>query len=1036
MAKIMFILFDIFNMFCNTNSMSRVPQRAKRVGVHVRPVDEKLQEERHLNQEFKKKMKDLPNVTISGATVRIYSWDDIVGLAGSIVVTSGNKLEEYGSVNDQRMGVVDSNERCENCFKIDCEGHFGIAKFPRPICNPIFIKEINNILKCVCHTCGRLLMKKELLENKGFLNLQGEARFLAIKTYCEKNRVCKRTEEEKWVGCGQRRGATIKCEQNPIYITKTKKDEEFGLIKYTNDKKVSNKESSNVEIKPVSAVLELFNCIPVEDIVLMGFDKTFHPRDLIMRGLPIIPLIARPPSIEDGVVYVDQITSVYKEIVNKISKQSKDPSHDQNLDMDIYDKLKRLYFKSSDTGTNKSEFLSISERLQGKEGIFRKSLMGKVCGNCGRGVAGPDVALEFGEVGIPSGIARKNTKPIKITSWNRDHVIRLSKEGSVVNYISKGIRYAFNPKKTYEFAIGDEIERELKDGDRIIINRQPTLHAPSIMGHQVKIHNGTNIRAPLAITPPMNLDFDGDEMNDWAPQSPDVDAEVAELMDVKSNIISRENNKPSMGLVMNSVVGSYMMCRPHVKVTEGMLQDFKDLLTRKTDLDTIDERLERYQIDHLSGRGVLSILFPPDFYYNQGSVVILEGILVEGMLTKAHVGPSHRSIIQELHKKYGKLRAAEFITCAPWIINRWLMEHGLSVSLKDMIVIETDPNTGKKVNRAERVVNAEMSMIRLKIASIGPKQEDKDLEEQRQRDISAALNVSISIGRNLAKDILKPDNSVRIMGDEGSGTKGSLSQMAQMIGLVGQQFLNNQRLQPSITNNTRLFVCFAPHDESPEANGFVRQSLIKGVGIVELYAMCQAAREALVKGSLEPATTGDSQRKQVKALENILTAYDGSIRNNVGSIFSTTFNCGFSISEMVKVEEIPRFCDLRNIIREHNASKGWVHKSVVKSGNLVQEIGKKRKIKAVEYQVREPLFLNLDQKITKFERTRLIGARARQLANNDQPKIEIIDSDLYDATRIATREYDQGLIDICAIRKDALGNVNMVYPTLENIAAY
>jgi DNA-directed RNA polymerase beta' subunit/DNA-directed RNA polymerase subunit K/omega len=982
-------------------------------------------EDAHLTQEFRDKMEALPNLTVKGATVRLFSWDEISGSRGrdglaNVIVNSGKKTETIGSVNDPRMGVIDSNARCSNCFKIDCEGHYGLIKFPRPICNPAFIKEIYHILRCVCHTCGRLLMTEQLMKQKGFLELSGEARLVAVKDYCKKSTECKRKQSEKWLGCPERRGPIIECGHNPEYISNFKKDDDQGQIFYTNG-------GGTKRVKEIQDVLDLFECIPLEDIILMGFPSTFHPRDLIMKGIVVMPTVARPHSIEDGVMYLDQTTTAYKEIATKIAKSKTDKTQDENLDTDLYTRIRMLFFKSEATGNNPGT-LSITERMQGKTGFFRRLMMGKVVGSCGRGVASPDPSLEFGEAGVPESIAVKTTKPIKITSWNKAWVRSLAKQGKLTTYSHKGIRYPFDKKKEYTFAVGDVVERHLMDGDRITLNRQPTLHAPSMLGHKAKIHSDATIKAHLSITTPTNLDFDGDV---GIPQSSEVDAEVQELMDVRSVLISRENNRPSMGLVLNSVVGAYMLCMQNVDITERMLVDLRQLIVNKEDLETIDERLEKYKVDRLSGKGLLSNLFPADFYYNQGSVVIIQGILISGMLTKSHLGTSHRSLVQELHKKYGKKRAGDFLTSAPWIINRWLMEYGLTVSLKDMTKFETDQTTGERYNVADRIAEREYTKIKIKVSALGGKRDNQEEEDQRQQELTASLTSSNAIGAQVMDEILGPTNNIRVMGEGGSGTKGTLSQISQMMAMVGQQEVGGRRVQPSMANNTRTLPCYPEGDESPEACGFVPHSLIHGVDIVGLFNMCLQGRQALIQSGLGASETGDEQRKQTKTLENICTDYDGSVRNIIKNIFSSSFNCGYSISESVQVEEIPRFIDLRTVIRDFNSSQGWVHNSIAPKqliGAPKRGSSKVKQLKAIE-----PVFLNYDSRITKFERARIISARSIQLYEGDEPKVEIEEEDLMDPVRIATREFDLGLLDIYVIRKNPLAEITTVLPTLENI---
>jgi DNA-directed RNA polymerase II subunit RPB1 len=96
---------------------------------------------------------------------------------------------------------------------------------------------------------------------------------------------------------------------------------------------------------------------------------------------------------------------------------------------------------------------------------------------------------------------------------------------------------------------GYKVERHLQDGDHVVINRQPSLHKMSIMGHRVKVLPFETFRLNLSVTTPYNADFDGDEMNMHVPQSYESMAEVKELMAVPKQIISPKSNSPIMGLV-------------------------------------------------------------------------------------------------------------------------------------------------------------------------------------------------------------------------------------------------------------------------------------------------------------------------------------------------------------------------------------------------------------------------------------------------------------------------------------------------------
>lgn len=60
-------------------------------------------------------------------------------------------------------------------------------------------------------------------------------------------------------------------------------------------------------------------------------------------------------------------------------------------------------------------------------------------------------------------------------------------------------------RKEYELKYGDIVERHLKDGDIVLLNRQPTLHKQSMMGHRIKVINDPSLltfRMSVSITTP------------------------------------------------------------------------------------------------------------------------------------------------------------------------------------------------------------------------------------------------------------------------------------------------------------------------------------------------------------------------------------------------------------------------------------------------------------------------------------------------------------------------------------------------------
>lgn len=68
-------------------------------------------------------------------------------------------------------------------------------------------------------------------------------------------------------------------------------------------------------------------------------------------------------------------------------------------------------------------------------------------------------------------------------------------------------------RRIIKLEIGDIVERNLKDGDTVLLNRQPTLHMASMQAMEVLVKPYKTFRFNLAIAKPFNADFNPSESN-------------------------------------------------------------------------------------------------------------------------------------------------------------------------------------------------------------------------------------------------------------------------------------------------------------------------------------------------------------------------------------------------------------------------------------------------------------------------------------------------------------------------------------------
>lgn len=184
--------------------------------------------------------------------------------------------------------------------------------------------------------------------------------------------------------------------------------------------------------------------------------------------------------------------------------------------------------------------------------------MGKRVDFCSRTVITPDPSLAIDQVGVPHQVAKGQTVPETVTPQNIEKLRLLVQAGPsswpgakyIIRHDNRQIDLSqIMCRSDVHLEYGYKVERHLQDGDYVVINRQPSLHKMSIMGHRVKVLPYETLRLNLSVCTPYNADFDGDEMNMHVPQSYETLAEVKELMAVPKQIIAPKSNSPIMGIV-------------------------------------------------------------------------------------------------------------------------------------------------------------------------------------------------------------------------------------------------------------------------------------------------------------------------------------------------------------------------------------------------------------------------------------------------------------------------------------------------------
>ena len=150
------------------------------------------------------------------------------------------------------------------------------------------------------------------------------------------------------------------------------------------------------------------------------------------------------------------------------------------------------------------------------------------------------------------------------------------------------------------------------------------------------------------------------------------------------------------------------------------------------------------------------------------------------------------------------------------------------------------------------------------------------MQESFEVQVNKRLNDARDKSGNLALDGLVSSNRLRNMVIAGS--KGSNINISQIMACVGQQNVEGGRIPFGFSRRTLPH--FAKDDFGPESKGFVESSYLSGLNPDELYFHAMGGREGLIDTAVKTAETGYISRRLIKALEDVMVAYDGTVRTS------------------------------------------------------------------------------------------------------------------------------------------------------------
>ncbi len=780
-----------------------------------------------------------------------------------------------GGLMDMRMGVIEPGLSCKTCSQSykHCEGHFGHLELARPILNVLFIDEIYALLRGTCQECHRVLYDEQKFEETlkdfaDFKKMNGAEKFMKyhskFMSALYKVKTCPHCEAKQ---------ETVKLDKSSVFV-------------FTQGEK---KRLLTTEIR------FRFENIPESDLSILNVIG-IRPEWLLLTVMPIPPVSMRSTiTLQSGQRSEDDLTHKLTDVVrtNQRLHEHLLVGVPEAIIEDVWDLLQyhiSTYFDNTIPGLpparhrNGDSLKSISERIKGKKGIIRNNLIGKRVNYSARTVISPDPRLKLNEVGVPIQVAKKLTVPESVTEENIEYLKELIKNGPLnypgANYIKtkSGAKKTVAPELVEvlleELEPGYEVERHLLDGDSVIFNRQPSLHKLSMMGHTVKVLPIKTFAINPGVCKPYNADFDGDEMNLHAAQTLEARQEVERLMDVKHQLISPASGDAVIGCVQDAITGLFVLTNEKELDKEDAVELLFSIGFREIEKINFGKKV--------SGKEIFSVILPEDLDFigesKSGKVVIKKGKLTEGVIDKKTIGDGGGTLLRHLHKNYGSDIVLNTVSYMFNLGIQVLKKRGFTISMGDF---DIPTKVEKEIEKINKDVFA-------KIDALIEQFNSGKLERITGLSIEATLEIKILQLLNSIRDEamkivqtqLDKDSGTMLMVD--SGAMGKVLSVVQMHTGVGQQSLRGQRISRGFKKRT--LSCFKEGDISPEARGYIKSSLRKGLKPHEVFFGSITGRDGLMDTALRTPKTGYLYRRMASAMLDLVISEDLSVRNENGTI--------------------------------------------------------------------------------------------------------------------------------------------------------
>ncbi len=597
-----------------------------------------------------------------------------------------------------------------------------------------------------------------------------------------------------------------------------------------------------------------------------------RPEWMILDAVPVISPELRPMvQLDGGRFATSDLNDLYRRIINRNNRLKKITeirapesivNHEKRLLQEAVDALIDNGRRTRPVvGSNNRALKSLSDMLKGKEGRFRKNLLGKRVDYSGRSVIVVGPHLKLHQCGLPKEMALELFKPFVMKT-----LVERGYTGNIKT--AKRMIDKMRPE------VWDALEEVIREHP-VLLNRAPTLHRLGIQAFEPVLVDGKAIQVHPLVCHAFNADFDGDQMAVHVPLSAYAQAEARILMLSSHNLFSPANGGPIVAPVQDIILGCFYLTMMR-ELAEGKRPN-------PINFSSPEEAMLAHSLGEIELHDPISVRLPHRLGFEEDAVVVNEVIGFRGdeeglpMTSRVDEGvkmhvvdtakfttvgrlifnqilPSRlkytdkyligksatlnkggvSGVVSDVYETHGKEATINFLDELKAIGFKYAMKGGITIAMTDMDV------PGK---RDAIISKAEDEVRRTN------KQYDRgtlSAQERKSKVLTTWLNAAEDVAGAIM-DGFSQYNPINIITTSGArGSKKQVTQLSGMRGLMTDPFGNLIEELP------------------------IKSNFHEGLSVLEFFVSTHGARKGMADTALRTADAGYLTRRLVDVAQDVI----------------------------------------------------------------------------------------------------------------------------------------------------------------------